>query len=100
MNLSDTVFIETTKCKIQSWLKAAQEGGRPGGGGGFQGGGFHQGQDPFDIFNSIFKEFGQQGRGGGQGGFGGFNFAEQMRNQPKVQFWSWAIAVFRRYRVL
>ena len=88
MNLSDTIFIEMTK--VQNLIlgqKAAQEGGRPGGGGGFQGGGFHQGQDPFDIFNSIFKEFGQQGRGGGgQGGFGGFNFAEQMRNQPKVKF--------------
>jgi len=69
----------------KSGYKAAQEGGQQGGGGGFHGGGFHQGgggQDPFDIFNQIFKEFGQKrGQQSQQGGFGGF--AQQMRNQPK-----------------
>jgi len=52
------------------------------GGGGFRGGGggFHTGGDPFDLFNSIFKEF--EGRGGG-GGFSFGNFAEQIRNQPQ-----------------
>ena len=41
------------------------------------------GGDPFDIFNSIFKEF-NQGGGQGQGGFNFGNFQQQFRNQPKV----------------
>ena len=46
-------------------------------GGGFHGGGgFRMENDPFDLFNSIFKEF------GGQGSFS--SYAEQMRNQPQV----------------
>ena len=40
------------------------------------------GGDPFDIFNSIFKEFNQGGQG--QGGFNFGNFQQQFRNQPKV----------------
>ena len=47
---------------------AFQQGGgpRPGSGGGFSGGGFH---DPFDIFREVF---GQQGGGGGGGIFDQF----------------------------
>ena len=42
------------------------------------------GGDPFDIFNSIFKEFNQGGQG--QGGFNFGNFQQQFRNQPKVNY--------------
>lgn len=60
--------------------KSAQQGGNPYGGaaaGGFHGGG----ADPFDLFNSIFKEFGQGG--GGKGGFSFSQFGDQLRNQPQ-----------------
>ena len=43
------------------------------------------GGDPFDIFNSIFKEFNQGGQG--QGGFNFGNFQQQFRNQPKVNYY-------------
>ena len=67
---------------IIAGYKSAQQGGGFGGqGGGF--GGANMGGDPFDIFNSIFKEF-NQGGGQGQGGFNFGNFQQQFRNQPKV----------------
>ena len=72
----------TFKLKLLTFKLAAYKSTQQGGG-GFRGGGggFHTGGDPFDLFNSIFKEF--EGRGGG-GGFSFGNFAEQIRNQPQV----------------
>ena len=56
--------------------QSAQNHGGMGGGFHGGGGGFRMENDPFDLFNSIFKEF------GGQGSFS--SYAEQMRNQPQV----------------
>jgi len=57
------------------YQNAQQHGGMGGGGFHGGGGGFRMENDPFDLFNSIFKEF------GGQGNFS--SYAEQMKNQPQ-----------------
>lgn len=62
------------------YQNAQQHGGMGGGGFHGGGGGFRMENDPFDLFNSIFKEF------GGQGNFS--SYAEQMKNQPQVSFFS------------